>query len=541
MRHSRLVAGLTVGTLLTGSATGCTGSPEPSPKPRHSSSPAPAGVDYTTWSAGRSTPVADPIYPKRGNPLIDVLHYGLDLEWAPARKSLTGTATLRVRPTADAPSLSLDFMPYALDGVSVDGATVAATVSGEKLTVPAKVAKDRPVTLVVRYHGTPKATPMPSHRRDSEPLGLTVTAEGGLRTMQEPYGAFTWYPANDQPSDEALYDIAVTVPAGWSAIASGTPVDQGEAGGQPGPASPGGTPAGPASPGSTPAGPSSADGTPAGQPGGSAATGTPAGNAAAGAGTTFRYRSTDPVASYLATLAVGRYRKETAKGPHGLPLTYWYRPSTDKRLLPVLRRSPSMLAWLEKKLGPYPFPTAGVVIVDSESAMETQQMITMGGRVGNWSKRKSSFEADLLHEYAHQWLGDSVTLTNWKDMWLNEGWTMYIQYLWMVERDGLSHHVLDNFLPKLDAQVRKELGPPGKPKPGNFAEFNVYGCPAAMLHQLRRMVGDKKFFALTRAWAQEKGKQYDRASFIAFANRQTGRNLTKVINSWLDSKKPIKG
>jgi len=100
-------------------------------------------------------------------------------------------------------------MPYQVDSVTLDGATVPGAVAKEKLTVSAPVVADEPVTLVVTYHGRPKTTPMPSHRKDTEALGLTVTKEGGLWTMQEPFGAFTWYPANDQPSDEALYDIRV--------------------------------------------------------------------------------------------------------------------------------------------------------------------------------------------------------------------------------------------------------------------------------------------------------------------------------------------
>jgi len=469
--------------------TGCTSQPaatpgqsaSPGPSPSASDATVPA-VDYAVWAAGRSTPVADPIYPKRGNATVDVLHYGLELGWSPTTKTLTGTATLRIRPTADATELKLDFKPYALDEVTVDGAAATGTVAGEKLTVPATLVADRPVTLVVRYHGKPSTTPMPSHRTDVEPLGLTVTREGGLWTMQEPFGAFTWYPVNDQPSDEALYDIAVTVPAGWSAIASGSP--------------------------------------------------------AAPAGNTFRYRSVDPVASYLTTLAVGKYKKVTAKGPRGIPLTYWYRPSTDQKLLPLLRKSPAYLQWLEKKFGPYPFPTGGIVIVDSESGMETQQMITMGGKVDDdWVKSKDGFEIDLVHEYAHQWFGDSVTPKHWRDLWINEGWATYAQLLYQMDRDKFDRKALRTFLREQDARLRKKLGPPGSPKAANFAESNVYLCPAAMLNALHDSVGDTKFFALARAWVQDhKNTQQDRASFIAFVNRTTGRDFTKMINSWLDAK-----
>ncbi|NES27807.1 M1 family peptidase [Micromonospora terminaliae] len=480
-RHVPLI--LLVAPLLV---AGCT-TPEPaapaagSSTPTTTPSPTAPAVDYTAWQAGRSTPVADRVYPARGTDALDVLHYDLALDWAPTTRTLTGTATLRIRPTKDAPNLVLDFMPYQVDGVTLDDATVTGTVAKEKLTVTAPVVADKPVTLVVKYHGKPKTTPMPSHRKDVENLGLTVTKEGGLWTTQEPFGAFTWYPANDQPSDEALYDIKVTVPTGWTAIASGTPAGQ--------------------------------------------------------SGTTFTYRSADPVATYLTTLAVGKYEKLTAKGPRGIPLTYWYRKGADDKLLPYLKKSPQYLAWLEKKFGPYPFPSGGVVVVDSASGMETQQMITMGRKIENTKARRDRWGGDLLHEYAHQWFGDSVTPTTWTDLWLNEGWAQYAQDLYTKETLHLSDASLDRYLRDADAAARKKLGPPGKPNPKNFAEGNVYLCPEAMLHEIHRKLGDKAFFALARAWVQDqRNTQQDRASFIAFVNKQTGRDFTKLINTWLDSK-----
>ncbi|GIE93769.1 M1 family metallopeptidase [Paractinoplanes rishiriensis] len=437
--------------------------------------PAAPAIPVPARHPGTSVPVADPLYPGHGNPGLDVLHYDLDLAWDPRAGTLTGTATLRIRPTVDAASVRLDFQPYEMIEVEVDGVAVPAGVTGEKLTVPVAVTRDRPVTLVVGYRGRPRTTPMPSHRTDTEPLGLTVTRDGGLWTMQEPYGAYTWYPANDHPSDEALYDIAVTVPAGWTAIAGGTPagVD----------------------------------------------------------GRTFRYTSADPVATYLQTLAVGRYRKLTATGPGGVPLTYWYRPGVDERLLPALRKSPSHLSFLVERFGPYPFPTGGVVLVDSASAMETQQMITMGGRV-----RADRFDQDLLHEFAHQWFGNSVTLTHWADLWLNEGWAMYAQLLYDQSLDGYSDDELEKRLRERDAAPRKRLGPPAWAKPGYFAESNVYLCPAAMLKEVHDRLGDRRFFALATAWVQtQRNTQQDRASFTTFVNRQTGEDFTALIDAWLDS------
>ncbi|GAA2374127.1 M1 family metallopeptidase [Dactylosporangium salmoneum] len=482
--HRRWLVPITVCAVLFAGA--CTGdSPKPAASgsaPSVAPSAAPDGPGYGQWSAGKSTPVADPVYPGYGNPAVDVLHYGLDLAWAPETKTLTGMATIQLRAAEPLTEIKLDFSKaYAIDGVQLNGAAATGRVDGTKLTVAGSVAKDADAELVVKYHGTPATVPMPSHRNDVEPLGLTVTADGGLWTMQEPYGASTWYPANDQPSDKALYDIAVTVPAGWSAIAGGTPKGH--------------------------------------------------------EGNTFTYSATVPVASYLTTLAVGKYQQETAAGPRGTPITLWYRAGADDKALPYLRKSPQYLAWLEQRFGPYPFDSAGVLMVPSASGMETQQMITMGlPDYGSDADFKTGFDADLLHEYAHQWFGDAVSPTNWNDLWLNEGWAEYSQFLYTNERDKVTAQQWESWARGADARLRKQLGPPGKPRADSFAESNVYICPALMLHQIHKQIGDAAFFSLGADWAKaNRGTAQDRASFIAFVNQHTGKDFTALINTWLDS------
>jgi aminopeptidase N len=161
-------------------------------------------------------------------------------------------------------------------------------------------------------------------------------------------------------------------------------------------------------------------------------------------------------------------------------------------------------------------------------------MITMGGKIKTFDAE--SFEADLLHEYAHQWFGDAVTPSDWDDLWLNEGWAMYAQLLWQQQREKFSDANLENYLRETDAKLRMELGPPAHPRADSFAESNVYLCPAGMLKELNDALGDTRFFALGRAWVQtQRGTQQNRASFTAFVNKQTGRDFTKLINAWLDS------
>jgi aminopeptidase N len=436
---------------------------------------------------GLSDPQTDPLYPAYGHADIDVLSYDLKLGWAPTTQTLTGTATLRIRPVVDLTTLRLDFLrSYTVDSATVDGVAEAAVHTGDHtLAIPTghPLAKDGRTTLVVTYHGVPHDIPFPSNRGDAaEGLGLRPTATGEAWTMQEPYGADTWYPVNDHPSDEATYSIAVTVPTGWTAVASGTPgsVDQ------------------------------------------------------QGSTVTYHYVSTDPVASYVTTLAIGKYTKVTPTST-GVPVTCWLRTGRDEAFKPALERVPELLHWLTDHYGPYPFPTAGVVIVDSDSAMETQQMVTFGGQHDGAVDTEFTDEV-LLHELSHQWFGDAVTPTNWLGLWLNEGWAMYSEMMWTIDEGTMTDARWVSISVRDDSQSRAEAGPPGHPKVNHFAEDNVYLGPAMMLREIRKKVGDQEFFAMARDWVQtQKDQSVDRAGFTAFVNRHTGQDLTALINQWLDS------
>ena len=85
----------------------------------------------------------------------------------------------------------------------------------------APIEEDQRYELGLDYVGTPEPAPAPTTRSDFSTTGFTVTRKGEVWTMQEPYGAYTWYPVNDQPSDKALYDITVHAPAEWTGISNG--------------------------------------------------------------------------------------------------------------------------------------------------------------------------------------------------------------------------------------------------------------------------------------------------------------------------------
>jgi aminopeptidase N len=437
-----------------------------------------AGGPYT---AALSHPRVDPYYPAEGTTSIDALHYGLNLSWNGVSHELSGTATIRFRATRDESEISLDFgSQLEFTAIRLDGAIPRGAGYGvHKLRIFTKPLKaNSRHTLVIRYHGKPRPVAAPSRRSDIPDVGWTVQPDGEAWTLQEPFGAYTWYPVNDQPSDKAYYDITWHTKAAWRGVSNGRLVSDKVVGGE----------------------------------------------------RTMHWHLASPAASYLVTAAIGPYREYRQRGPHGLPITFWVR-NADKRVLPALRHTPAMIRWLEARLGPFPFDRIGAVVVPTNSSVETQTLVTIGPSV----LESRAGLSDLLHEYSHQWYGDEVTPNNWKDLWLNESFAMFIQFTWEAshgETTTARWHALVN---SYDYELRRLDGPPGDYHRSDFAELNVYYCGARMLARLQAMLGASLFAKVIRDWpALHRYGNADRNSWIDYLDRTTGRDLRPFVTKWLN-------
>ena len=418
----------------------------------------------------------DSLYPDVGDPGVDALHYDLDLTWDPDSAVLRGEETLVFRATADAEQVRLDLgEPLEVSDVTVDGRSVEHAHDGKDLVVDQAVRADRRYELALAYRGTPEPVVVPTTRGDLSTTGWTTTEEGETWTMQEPWGAYTWYAVNDHPSDKALYDFTLTVPSPWVGVANGALVDRTESDGD----------------------------------------------------TTTTWHLAEPAASYLVTSAFGDYEMTEDSSASGVPITYW-TPRDDPSAAEALAATPDAMAWLEDLLGPYPFDTFGTVVVDSRSGMETQTMVTLG----NTSYTLSP--AVIVHELAHQWYGDQVTPTDWSDVWMNEGMAMYLQGMWEAERDGITPAQKMDEWSYYEADFRRDAGPPGDFDPQAFGSSNVYYGPALMYQELREKVGDEAFFDVVRAWPEARDNDNaTRADYLAFIEEQTGAELDEFFEAWL--------
>lgn len=432
-----------------------------------------------------SEPRKDSVYPAVGHPGVDALHYDLDLTWKPGRRLLQGRAAVTFRATTTAPRFRLDLAkPLRVKRARLDGERVRTTRRGNRLVVHAPVTADQRLTLTVAYAGRARPVPAPTTRGDFSTTGFTVTSSGAVWTMQEPYGAFTWYPVNDHPSDKALYDVTVHAPARWTGISNGRLVSRKD-----------------------------------------------------GARRTMtRWQLDEPATSYLMTLAIGDYGWTSGRSKAGLRIDYWV-----PRGMPAARRkvraAAKALDWAEARLGPYPFSSLGLVVTESQSAMETQTMITLGNNDYVLSP------AVILHEIVHQWYGDQVSPEDWRDVWLNEGMTMLMQWLYESDTGGVPIATTIRQARSIDQVLRDEHGPPGDYDKGEFGESNIYYSPGLMWNELRLELGDDEFFRIARSWLSvHDNTSVSRDDAVAHWEAETGRELSAFFDAWLMGRRtPARG
>jgi aminopeptidase N len=444
-----------------------------------------SGGGSATGSGGRAGggSIGDGYYPAAGNEGIDVTHYDLRLRTSPPDPEIRAIATLSITATARLRSFHLDFRSLTIDGTSVDGRQARTRRHGAELVIrPARVIpRGRAFTVRVRYHGTPHTVSDPSDPNLDVPLGWNRAANGDIWVVSEPVGAQTWYPANDHPADKATYTVRVDVPRRLSVASNGHltlgAVHRGRR--------------------------------------------------------VWRWEMAAPMASYLATVVIAPMREQTTASPAGTPIRNFFPTARYADDVGDFAVTGAVLDWFSTVFGPYPFGQYGAVVIDRDLgyALETQTMSIYG-------RDMLGTDADgaqtVAHELAHQWFGDSVGIRRWSDIWLNEGFATYAQYLWQAHADpGFD---LDQFMRNRRAESAADLHRPLDPGPTNEFTASVYERGALTLHALRLTVGDAKFFAILRTWTTEhRHATATTAQFIALAERISGRSLHDFFAGWLRS------
>ncbi|WP_344888925.1 M1 family metallopeptidase [Actinomadura meridiana] len=487
----------------------------------------PSSGPVAAGPAGPTT-AGDNYVPGDGNGGYDIQNYALKLNITPnSAKQLDGTATITAVATERLARFNLDLTGLDVSSITVNGAPARQQRGGSELEVtPAKpLEKGAKFTAVVAYSGTPEPVSDPVLGR----YGWIRTSDGVFVACQ-PSGAHTWFPSNDHPSDKATFDFEITVPPGLTAIANGEPETP--------PASTGGAPTGPGLPPDMPTGmPSLPPNMPPSPPPGGTPTGAPTTDPEVSpialrrtaTGTTSKWHVKAPMATYLATVDVGRFDVRTGKTSGGVPVITAVDPSVSGAGVDAFHRLNTQITeeW-SKLFGPYPFSSTGGLIdnADVGFALEAQTRPVYG-----------SFDLQptiVAHELAHQWFGDSVSVTRWQDIWMNEGFATYAEWLWEERTGGKT--VKQQFDLRYDSPRARELWdvPPGDPGRKQMFGRSVYDRGGMTLVALRDKVGEPTFYKILQTWTKERRHLGGTtAQFIATANRVSGKSLDSFFDDWL--------
>ncbi|WP_285116791.1 M1 family metallopeptidase [Leifsonia sp. fls2-241-R2A-40a] len=423
------------------------------------------------------TDLAPHVYlPRSGTADYSVLRYDLDLNYRVATNRLDATAVIRARAEVTLSAVVLDLVHLRARRVRVDGqkrARFTQSPTHLRIAPAAPIPAGTEFTVEVAYDGAP----VPRRTRWGT-LGWEELTDGVIVAAQ-PSGAPTWFPCNDRPSDRAAYGIRVTTEQAYTVLATGEPT----------------------------------------------------GHSVSGGRGTWTFERAEPTATYLAAVQIGRYTLEPRRTA-GVEWLVAYPPALARRVLHDFEPVGRMLERFQELFGPYPFPSYTVVVTEDplEIPLEAQAMATFGA---SHADGRSGSERLIAHELAHQWFGNSVGLASWRDIWLNEGFACYAEWLWSEASGGLSaaalaraHHAGLRLAPS-DLLI-------GDPGPDAMFDDRVYKRGACVLHALRNRLGDGTFFDLLRAWtAEHRFRTVTTADFEAHAQRYSAEPLAGFFDAWL--------
>lgn len=420
----------------------------------------------------------------------DLLFYHLDIRVDPAKKFLSGKNTIRFKMLKDDNRIQLD-LNAALNIDKILLGTVSLKYERDSGAVfvdfPEKLRAGRTYSIDFYYSGNPIET----GRFGAITFKKDPTGHTWVNTACEESGASIWFPNKDQWRDEVEnMEISVAVPNDLVDVSNGEFTGKTDLG----------------------------DGF-----------------------TRWDWRVHYPINNYNVSLNIGNYVHFSEK-MGDLPLDFYVLPEDLEKAKKQFVQARGMIKAYEHYFGEYPFKKDGYKLIEAPySGMEHQSAVTYGNRFANgylerdWTGVGISpkFDFIIIHESGHEWFGNSLSAADRSDMWIHEGWTTYLECLYVEymygHEDGLKYTNAYKKKVKNQQPIISRRGINATPPQ------DMYFKGALFITTLRGIVNDdKRWWRLIHDFYQHfKYQNIMTEDIVAYFNRQTGMNLTPVFDQYL--------
>ncbi|MDQ3070805.1 MAG: M1 family metallopeptidase [Acidobacteriota bacterium] len=426
----------------------------------------------------------------------DVRFYHLDVRIDPVARTIRGKNAIRFRMLRDDTRIQIDLYDnLAVDRILLAGRPLEYTreLHAVFIDFPDTLKSGREYTIEFHYSGTPRE----SGRFGGFVFSKDPAGNPWIFTACEGQGAAIWWPNKDQWRDEPeSMDISVAIPANLTDVSNGRLLGKTDLG----------------------------DGY-----------------------TRWDWRVHYPINSYNVSVNIGNYAHFAGTLPSSgsmppVSLDYYVLPANLEKAKAQFAQAGPMLGAFQRFFGGYPFPKDGFKLIEVPySGMEHQSAVTYGNRFANgylerdWTGVGVSLKFDfiIIHESGHEWFGNAVSAADVSDMWIQEGWTTYLEGLYVEHVFGYADALKYINGYKTKVQNREPIitqrgihRTPGQ---------DMYFKGALFLHTLRNVVDDD-----ARWWRLIRGL-YDRFRYrnsmteeiVAFVNKELGQDLTPVFDQYL--------
>ncbi len=412
---------------------------------------------------------------------MDVQHYRLDLRVDPATKSVSGVVETRAKLLSTTPTeLALDLSrALTVDAVTLDGKAADFRRENDKILVAVREPprQGKSLSIAVTYHGTPQGN------------GFTFTERNGQPAISNygmPFTARQWWPSKDDPADKAdSADIVITVPAPLTAASNGKLLKTAI----------------------------NADGT-----------------------RTYHWRVEYPIYPDTVSVAIAQYTvfEDRYRASDGtvMPLQFYVFPPDEEKARRDFSVLPDIMRSHVQRFGEYPFlrEKYGIAEFATYSFREHQTLPSYAEKLITGDHAN---DAILAHELAHQWFGNSLSVRDWRHVWLNEGFSTYAAMLWQEGRKGRAVYQAE-----MNKIAQGELHGPifmaattDNKKLFGAATFDK---GAWVLHMLRHVMGDRQFFEALRTYVAEFSyRNVSTEDFRAVCERAHGKSLEWFFAQWI--------